>query len=217
MHMHGRSFVAVSVSGVALMCAVLVPVAFAAQAVATAEQTGASTGVANSQPSASTRPNPTVPSIPSASPPDAATPSPQPIAAASLPSSDPVTASIRSKLGDPSWREAADAKELAALEAFYAERSGPPVWITPMGFSARAVKVFNEISKADDWGLVASAFDLPPAGELPDKVDDQARAEIKLQLAILKYARFARGGRADPSSLSPIIDQTPLYSIRRLC
>ena len=209
--MHERSFVAIGVFGVALMCAVLVPVAFADQAVAIAEQPGASTGVANSQPSASTRPNPTVPSpsIPNASPPDAATPSPQPIAAAPLLTSDPVIASIRSKLGDPSLRGEADAKDLAALEAFYAERSDPPVWITPMGFSAKAVEVFNEISKADDWGLVASAFDLPPAGELPDKVDDQARAEIKLQLAILKYARFARGGRADPSSLSPIIDQTP--------
>src|SRR5262245_7520698 len=213
MHMHGRSFVAVGLSGLALTCALLVTVAFAAQAVATAEQPGASTGVANAQPSASTRPNPTVPSpsIPNASPPNAATPSPQPTAAAPLPNSHPIIASIRSKLGDPSLRKGADTKDLAALEAFYAERSGPPVWITPMGFSAKAVEVFNEISKADDWGLVASAFDLPPAGDLPDNAEDQATAEIKLQLAILKYARFARGGRVDPSSLSPIIDQpTPL-------
>jgi murein L,D-transpeptidase YcbB/YkuD len=179
--------------------------------VATAEQTGASTGVANSQPSASTRPNSTVsqPSIPTGSPPDTAPLSSQPTAAAPLPSSDPVIASIRSKLSDPSLRNGADAKDLAALEAFYAERSGPPVWITPMGFSARAVEVSNEISKADNWGLAINAFDLPAAGDLPENADDQAKAEIKLQLAILKYARFARGGRVDPSSLSPIIDQRP--------
>ena len=80
-------------------------------------------------------------------------------------------------------RKAADAKDLAALEAFYAERSDPPVWITSMGFSARAQEAINEISKADDWGLSASAFELPPAGDLPDSVDEQATAEIKLQLA----------------------------------
>jgi murein L,D-transpeptidase YcbB/YkuD len=78
-----------------------------------------------------------------------------------------------------------------------------------MGFSAKAQAAINEIGKADDWGLTASAFELPPAGDLPDNADDQAIAEIKLQLAILKYARFARGGRVDPSSLSVLIDQAP--------
>ena len=210
--MLGRSLIAViAAGGLALVFAELVSVAVAAENVATAEQPDASTGVASPRPSASASPNAAVPSpsIPNASAPDAATPSPQTTAAAPLPTADPIIVSIRSKLGDASLRKDADAKDLAALEAFYAERSGPPVWITPMGFSARAVDVINEISKADDWGLVASAFDLPPAGDLPDNADDQAKAEIKLQFAVLKYARFARGGRVDPSSLSPIIDQSP--------
>jgi len=124
-----------------------------------------------------------------------------------LPPADPVIASIRSKLGV--LHKDADAKDLAALEAFYAERSGPPVWITPMGLSAKGQAVINEISKADDWGLSAGAFELPPAGDLPKTADAQAIAEIKLDLAVLKYARFARGGRVDPSSISPIIDQSP--------
>ena len=78
-----------------------------------------------------------------------------------------------------------------------------------MGFSARAQATIDEIGKADDWGLSASAFQLPPAGILPKTVDDQAVAEIKLQLAVLKYARFARGGRVNPSSLSNILDLDP--------
>ena len=126
-----------------------------------------------------------------------------------MPAADPVIASIRGKLGDASLRKGADVTDLAALEAFYAERSDPPVWITGMGFSAKAQAAVNEIGKADDWGLTASAFELPPAGDLPDNAADQAIAEIKLQLAILKYARFARGGRVDPSSLSVLIDQAP--------
>ena len=86
-----------------------------------------------------------------------------------------------------------------------------------MGFSARAQEAINEINKADDWGLSASAFELPPPGDLPDSVDEQASVEIKLQLAILKYARFARGGRVDPASLSPIIDQAPPLRDPKLC
>jgi L,D-transpeptidase YcbB len=59
------------------------------------------------------------------------------------------------------------------------------------------------------WGLSSAAFDLPPAGDLPATTEAQATAEIKLGLAILKYARFARGGRVDPSQLSELLDQTP--------
>jgi len=44
---------------------------------------------------------------------------------------------------------------------------------------------------------------------LPASLDEEAVAEIKLDLAILKYARFARGGRLNPSELSGLFDQTP--------
>jgi murein L,D-transpeptidase YcbB/YkuD len=211
--MYGRSFVSVIVAGgLGLVFAELVPVAVAAENVATAGQPAAAPGAAKPQPnptspsSAAAAPSP---SAPDASAPDAATPPSQSTAASPMPAADPVIASIRSKLGDASLRKGADVKDLAALEAFYAERSDPPVWITGMGFSAKAQAAINEFGKADDWGLTASAFELPPAGDLPDNADDQAIAEIKLQLAILKYARFARGGRVDPSSLSVLIDQAP--------
>ena len=57
-------------------------------------------------------------------------------------------------------RKGADAADTAALEAFYAERRGPPVWITDMGFSAKAQAVIYEIGRGDDWGLSASDFDV---------------------------------------------------------
>ena len=204
--MHGQSFVAVIAAGLALVLMELVPVGAAAEDVATAGQPADSAGTTKpllSSPSSNPTPSPDAPA------PETATPALQSGAAQPVPPADPVIASIRSKLGDAALRNAADAKDLAALEAFYAERSDPPVWITSMGFSARAQEAINEISKADDWGLSASAFELPPAGDLPDSADDQATAEIKLQLAVLKYARFARGGRVDPASLSAIIDQAP--------
>ena len=36
-----------------------------------------------------------------------------------------------------------------------------------MGFSAKAQAAIDEIGKADDWGLSAAAFELPPAGDAP--------------------------------------------------
>ena len=206
--MHGRSFIAVSVAGVlALVYAVLVPVASVAEDVATAEQPAIPTGAATPSQNAVVPP----PSPANAVAPATPTP-PQTEAAAPAPATDPVIASIRSKLADAALRKGADPADpadLAALDAFYAERDGPPVWVTPMGFSARAQATIDEIGKADDWGLQAAAFQLPPAGTLPKTADEQGDAEIKLQLAVLKYARFARGGRVNPASLSKILDLDP--------
>jgi len=140
----------------------------------------------------------------SAAPPsEAAVPS----ASAEQPPADPVVAAIRSKLADPALRKGVASDDLAALQAFYAERSGPPLWITGMGFSAKAQAVIGEIQNADDWGLSSEAFDLPPAGHLPATTEAQATDEIKLSLAIVKYARAARGGRVTPSRISALFDQ----------
>lgn len=122
---------------------------------------------------------------------------------------DPVNDHIRSKLRDPAVRSNADPEDLAALEAFYESRSAEPLWTTEMGLSARGQSALFEIEKADDWGLDAADFELPPAGDLPSGLEEQALTEIKLDLAILKYARFARGGRLNPRELSSVIDQIP--------
>jgi L,D-transpeptidase YcbB len=44
---------------------------------------------------------------------------------------------------------------------------------------------------------------------LPASPEAEAVAEIKLDLAILKYARFARGGRLNPLDLNEKFDQVP--------
>ena len=180
--MHGRSVVSViAAGGLALVFAECVPVAVAAEDAATAGRPAVSSG-ANTQSTTATNAAAPSPSTSDASPPGAGRPL-ESTDTALVPPADPVIASIRSKLADAALRKGADAKDLAALEVFYAERSDPPVWITSMGFSARAQEAINEISKADDWGLTASAFELPPPGDLPDSVDEQASVEIKLQLA----------------------------------
>jgi L,D-transpeptidase YcbB len=121
----------------------------------------------------------------------------------------PVVAIIREKLGDAAIVKGAEDEDIAALKAFYDARGEPPLWITEMGFSAKGQSVLVEIDKADDWGLDAKDFALPDGGALPADETVQALAEIKLDLALLKYARHARGARHVPAEISDLFDQEP--------
>ena len=113
---------------------------------------------------------------------------------------------MRQKIPDAA--KGASADEVAALAAFYEERNGPAIWVSTNGLTAKGKAVIEEIGKADDWGLPASDFELPRiSGALaPDAAAD---AEINIALAILKYARYARGGRVNPLSISQLLDLSP--------
>jgi murein L,D-transpeptidase YcbB/YkuD len=112
---------------------------------------------------------------------------------------------VRRQLAEPP-KGNVDRSDRSAIAAFYAARTEPLIWVTADGFTAKARHAMAEIRKADDWGLSASAFELPllPQGTLA--ADALAAAEIKLGLAVLKYARHARGGRLDPAQISKDID-----------
>ncbi len=121
---------------------------------------------------------------------------------------DPVVAIVRSKITEYAGR--ANSDDVAAMTAFYEERTGPPIWVTDDGLTNKAKAAIAEIRKADDWGLNARAFDVPqlPAGNVTPEV--AAETEIKMTVAVLKYARHARGGRiADPSRISKLLDRDP--------
>jgi murein L,D-transpeptidase YcbB/YkuD len=138
---------------------------------------------------------------PNAAEPILAAPPPPPV--------DTTVAEVRARLADASLRKGAASGDLAALEVFYGELTGAPLWITTSGFSSKAQSVIKEIEQADDWGLSAEALDAPPAGDAPSTTEAQAINEIKLSLAVLKYARFARGGRISPLRVSALFDQRP--------
>ncbi|MGH6866316.1 MAG: hypothetical protein ACREDO_09150, partial [Methyloceanibacter sp.] len=142
------------------------------------------------------RAEPSAPQAPSASPTETAQAQP----------ADPVVVIIRAKLADPAIRKWQNAEDLAALESFYGARTAGPLWMTDMGFSARGQAALFEIDKADEWGLEAKAFTLPQPGALPADLEAQALAEIVLDLAILKYVRFAQGGRFNPAEISELFD-----------
>lgn len=150
---------------------------------------------------------------PAAAPADTATPAP-PEAAVAAPQPapviveiDPLVAQVRQLAAAPS-RGNIIAADRAAVAAFYGERTAL-VWVTADGFTARARHAMAEIAKADDWGLEARAFELPQLGGGEKSLAALADAEIKLSFAVLRYARYARGGRLDPSQLSRNFDQKP--------
>jgi murein L,D-transpeptidase YcbB/YkuD len=78
-----------------------------------------------------------------------------------------------------------------------------------MGFSAKGQQVLFEIEKAVAWGLDPASFTLPRSDALTATPETEAEAEIALDLAILKYSRYARGGRFTPAKVSTLFDQVP--------
>ena len=122
---------------------------------------------------------------------------------------DPVIAAIKAKLADPAAAKDTHPADLAALTEFYASRDGPPLWVTEMGFSSKGQQILFEIEKAGEWGLDPASFSLPRSDALTATPEAQADAEIALDLAMLKYARYARGGRFTPAKVSALFDQVP--------
>lgn len=106
-----------------------------------------------------------------------------------------------------------DAAQRAALAAFYASHSNELLWIRPEGLAPAAERVIAEIKRADDWGLNAADYALPSGvsarQDSPASPAELVDAELKLSVAVLQYAKDARGGRMDPTQLSLSIDRTP--------
>ena len=112
------------------------------------------------------------------------------------------------RLAETSSLATADREDRAALARFYLGRQQEPVWVTATGLTPAAEATIAEIGRADDWGLDAKAFQLPaPGASTGSPRGERADAEIALSLATLKYARHARGGRAEPTSLSRNLDR----------
>ena len=117
---------------------------------------------------------------------------------------NPVASAVRSKLaGLPTEGSAQELKERAVLSDFYAARRDAPMWLSEAGLTDNGAALGAEILKADDWGLDAKDFALPPippASQLD--AETIGKADVEISLALLKYARYARGGRIiEPSIL----------------
>ncbi|MFA5900109.1 MAG: L,D-transpeptidase family protein, partial [Hyphomicrobium sp.] len=166
--------------------------------------------------STSAAPKPGAPNAEAAKPAEppkdtAALPDPTPAsttqAAQVLPPADPVLASIREKLPELSKRTNED--ELEALSAYYGEMTGTPLWASTSGLTEKGKAIVAEIGRAENWGLPVADFSVPSPNVAALSPEAAADTEIQVALAVLKYARYARGGRINPSSISQLMDQRP--------
>ena len=138
-------------------------------------------------------------------------------APASAPVLSPLSIAMQERLAANSATKLneTEREDRAALAAFYDGRSLEPLWLTKTGLNEKGAAVVAESKRADDWGLVAKDFDLPDQARPQDGAElsdaDIAAAETKLSFAVLRYARFARGGRIpDPTTqLSSYLDRKP--------
>ncbi len=115
--------------------------------------------------------------------------------------------------------------EQAALRLFYEARGYVPVWLTDRGATTpKAELVISEIKRAGEWGLNAKDFPLPVgieqrAGFIETTTRSAltpnalAATDIALSNTVLKYGRYARGGRIiNPSEqLSSYLDRRPQF------
>ena len=100
-------------------------------------------------------------------------------------------------------------RDRIALASFYATNGRSLLWVTSSGLTDRARRLAKEIRKADQWGLSASDFELPKAGNTVFNNAKLVKTELQMSLALIKYARHARGGRMDPKRISKDFDLTP--------
>ena len=77
------------------------------------------------------------------------------------------------------------------------------------GITDKGKAVVAEIGRAENWGLPASHFELPSAASTTLTPEVAADTELQVAIAVLKYARYARGGRINPGSISQLMDQQP--------
>lgn len=120
--------------------------------------------------------------------------------------SDPVVINARLLLNEPKVIKSTNKADLEALQIFYEERS-KPTWVTKSGLNEKGRAVIDELKNADDWGLKRSDFDLPDLTKRVGQGDTLADAEIKVSRAILRYVRYARGGRIRPRRIIGRWDQ----------
>ena len=124
-----------------------------------------------------------------------------------MPPADSIVAGVRAKL--PTLAQKANEEEAAALASYYGEITGTALWVSTSGLTDKGKAAVTEIGRAENWGLPVAAFDVPSTATGALSPEAAADTEIQVALAVLKYARFARGGRINPANISQLMDQQP--------
>lgn len=129
--------------------------------------------------------------------------------AALIDRTDAIRMAVQDRIAVKSMRDKA---QQVALAEYYSVSDRRPIWVDENGLTARGKAVMAEIAKADDYGLRSADYQLPDGARFnvadPGAAGWLADAELKISMAVLGYAKDARGGRVKPQSLSKNLDPT---------
>ena len=134
----------------------------------------------------------------------------KPVQAVAPPPPAEFTLDIASAVAKLQTKGAVEKREAEAIAAFYAARNGRPLWHDQAGRKPEAVALITEIGQAGDYGLDPTALDvatLAPGVTTGATPETRAEDELRITQTVLKYARHARGGRIEPTSLTKFLDR----------
>ncbi len=152
-----------------------------------------------------------VPDAAKSDPPQVAAPAAPARPALETPADNPSALNIAAAAQVLAPKAGTERRDTDAIVAFYRARNDAPLWVGDSGRTPAAKAMLAEMARAGDYGLEAPVIlsaikEGPGEGAAPDAV---AAEEVRISQAVLKYARHARGGRIDPTSLSKFLDRQP--------
>ncbi len=130
---------------------------------------------------------------------------------------DAATAAATAETSSPPPKPSPEERDRNALLEFYQSRGDEPLWVTSSGFTPKAQQVIAELKRAAEWGFDPADYDVTDPGPSPAH-EQVAQAESALSMAVMTYARHARGGLiAEPAKqLSSYYDRRPSLRDRKL-
>lgn len=129
-------------------------------------------------------------------------------AALTLVSSDWARIAVEGRLADEAFmRELRlNRSDREALTEYYKQSERPLAWVQDGAWTPAAQAAMARLKAADEDGLDPADYPMPNMALRKDSPPTQwAEADLKLSVSVIRYARDARGGRLDPSRLSPLI------------
>lgn len=124
---------------------------------------------------------------------------------------NPVASEIERLFGEPSEiRKFAriPRPDIQAIASFYTSRNSAPLWLTPSGWSAAATSLIDRLARADEDALDPRDYPVRLSDTSNLDAKNLAEADISLSLAVISYARDARGARIEPVHLSKLMTPT---------
>ncbi len=121
----------------------------------------------------------------------------------------PMLALVLARLVDASAAKGTAKDDRDALAAYYSTHGGQPLWTTTDGVSEKAKAAVIELERAADFGLSGrDAYKITVPSSV-GTLEARADLDVSISLALMTYARHARGGRVDPGAISRNIDMRP--------